>query len=475
MSESLNKRAGKAGLWYTVGNILLKGCVFFTLPIFTRLLSTEDFGIYNTYIAYEGLISAFLGLGLYGTVKNAKLDYPDRFDEYISSVFSLSVIVLFTVILLANALYPLYSSFIGFSRFIVNCLLLQSFGTYFIHFYGTKLNVEFRYKPFLAISIANTLGSIAVSILLIVFVFPQERYLGRIIGSASLPITIAFIVGGLVLLHGKRIIAKEYWKYAAAIGLPLVPHVVSQSLLSQFDRIMISNMVGNSQAGIYSYLYTICTITNVICLSLDNAWTPWLFFNIKDKKMKVTKKASRKYIEGFGIITLGFICVMPEVTKVIAPSNYWEGIDLLVPLALSNFCIFLYLMPVSIEYYNKKTAYISIGTVGAALLNLTLNYFGIKLFGYKAAAYTTLISYFVLFVLHAVVATRLGFKQIIDFSYIIKVALVIVGASFLILASNVNSILFFISRTLVLLFIIIYLWSNRKVLISIISNRGNRG
>lgn len=63
--ENLEKKATKAGIWYTIGNFLLKGCIFFSLPIFTRILSTTDFGIYNTYIAYEGILTAILGLGLY--------------------------------------------------------------------------------------------------------------------------------------------------------------------------------------------------------------------------------------------------------------------------------------------------------------------------------------------------------------------------------------------------------------------------
>ena len=69
--EDMGESAVKAGLWYTIGNIALKGCAFLSLPIFTRLLSTNDFGIYNAYIAYEQIFTAILGLGLYGTIKNA--------------------------------------------------------------------------------------------------------------------------------------------------------------------------------------------------------------------------------------------------------------------------------------------------------------------------------------------------------------------------------------------------------------------
>lgn len=67
--EEMGKSAVKAGLWYTIGNIALKGCAFLTLPVFTRLLSTSDFGVYNAYIAYEQIFTAILGVGFYGTIK----------------------------------------------------------------------------------------------------------------------------------------------------------------------------------------------------------------------------------------------------------------------------------------------------------------------------------------------------------------------------------------------------------------------
>lgn len=162
--KQLNKKAGKAGVWYTIGNILLKGCLFLSLPVFTRLLTTNDFGIYNTYMAYEGLITAVLGLGLYGTVKNAKLDFEDKFEQYLSSVLSLSLLFLTVVLFISNLLYPIYGPWLGFSRFVVNCLIFQSFSSYLIFFYGAKLNIEFKYKSYIAISCFNTIGNILLSV-----------------------------------------------------------------------------------------------------------------------------------------------------------------------------------------------------------------------------------------------------------------------------------------------------------------------
>ena len=169
--KTLNQKATRAGIYYTIANMFLKGCVFLTLPLFTRILSTNDFGIYNNYMAYEGLLSAILGLGLYGTVKNAKFDFKENFNEYLSSVLSLSLIVFVFVVLILNLFYPFYGNYLGFSRFVTNCLVFQSFGSYLIYFYGSKLNIEFEYKSYIFLSFFNTIVNILLSFILIIYIF----------------------------------------------------------------------------------------------------------------------------------------------------------------------------------------------------------------------------------------------------------------------------------------------------------------
>ena len=100
LNENINVKAAKSGFWYSFGNILLKGCLFFTLPIFTRIMNTADFGIYNTYMAYEGLLAAVLGLGFYGTIKNAKFDFKDDFNNYLYSILSCSIFWLIIVMII---------------------------------------------------------------------------------------------------------------------------------------------------------------------------------------------------------------------------------------------------------------------------------------------------------------------------------------------------------------------------------------
>ena len=65
----------KAGIGYVIGNYLIKGLSFLTIPIFTRLLNTTDYGKYNTFLAYESIIFLFIGLALHSSYKNARYKY----------------------------------------------------------------------------------------------------------------------------------------------------------------------------------------------------------------------------------------------------------------------------------------------------------------------------------------------------------------------------------------------------------------
>ena len=82
-----------------------------------------------------------------------------------------------------------------------------------------------------------------------VIVYTLEAVSYTHLGSAIPLIGIGVAFCFLIWRNGRTLYNKAYWKYGLAIGLPLLPHVISQSLLSQVDRIMIKDMVGSSEAG----------------------------------------------------------------------------------------------------------------------------------------------------------------------------------------------------------------------------------
>ena len=90
VGDSKNKVV-RAGIAYTIGNVLLRGIAFLTLPIFTRILTTQEFGLFNVYVSYETILTIFSGVCLYGSLRTAWYDYRTSFDQYVSSILTLSL------------------------------------------------------------------------------------------------------------------------------------------------------------------------------------------------------------------------------------------------------------------------------------------------------------------------------------------------------------------------------------------------
>ena len=466
----IDKKASKAGIWYTIGNIALKGVLFLSLPIFTRVMLPEDFGYYNNYIAYEQIFTAILGLGIYGTIKNAKIDFKDDFDIYFSSIIALCLILLFLVEIFTNVIMCFASSILGFNRIEINILIVQSFCAALLYLYGVKLNAEFKYKRFLVFSALNVIGNIVISLLLIYYVFPSKTYVGRIVGSAAPLLLISTLIMIESLKEGIHI-RRRYIRYALSLGIPLIPHVLSQSLLNQFDRIMINSIVGSLEAGVYGCVYTLSTVLQVIAGSIENAWSPWLFINLSEKKGKEIDKISKMIINFFFMLSIGFMCVMPEFSIIFLDSKYWSGIPLIFPLSVAMFFSFMYTFPANIEYYNKKTSNISLGTIGSATMNIILNYFCITNFGYRAAAYTTIISYISLFVFHWLIAEQFEINTIYDKLYFVKKCLIIFFVGIILdIAYKYYYVNLFI-RIVLLLYVCYHLFSYRKLFVMILKSK----
>ncbi|HEN2786738.1 TPA: oligosaccharide flippase family protein, partial [Streptococcus agalactiae] len=62
------KKLLQSGFIYTLGNLLVQGLAFITLPIYTRVISTEVYGQYSLYVAWMGIITLFIGLQTSGSL-----------------------------------------------------------------------------------------------------------------------------------------------------------------------------------------------------------------------------------------------------------------------------------------------------------------------------------------------------------------------------------------------------------------------
>lgn len=430
MSEkTANNKIIKASAGYIVGNYLLKGITFLSAPIFTRLLSTEEYGNFGTYTSYEAILYIIIGLALHSSLNSAKYRFQEDFNEYVSSIVLLTGISTGIWLVLSNVFYDLYSEAMGFSRIIVNILVLHCFASSMLQFYNVYVGLNYKVRSFLKITWINALSHMGLSILLLVTVFSGERLLGRIIGTALPIFCIAVYIVFYFYKKKKPIIRKEYWKYAVGYSLPIIPHGISQVILASFDRIMIKKMVGAAEAGLYNFAYSVNALVRVVSISLNNVWKPWFYERMNEKDYNSIRKMSNNYVYGLALFTSLVMLVSPELIIILGDKQYWSSTNCVIPVVLGGFFSFIYTIPVMVEYYYEKTKCIAAGTTLAAVINIVLNYYFIQKFGYIAAAYTTLATYFLYFTFHFILARKIHGQKLFSgiIIYGISIGVVLVG------------------------------------------------
>ena len=405
-----------AGIGYTVGNYLLKGLSFLTIPIFARLLTTEDYGIVNTFGAYESIMFVVIGLAIHTSFKNARHKYglaqegavPGAdYRTYVSNAFLLIWISGLTWLCLALVFRGPLSRIMKLDVPFVPLLILYSTCNAIVVAYNADVSIQYEYKKYLKIAGINSVCNILLSLFLILSVWPQSRYIGRIVGTV---VPIAAIGGYLSLTQFKRHRPANFrpmMRWGVQYSLPIVPHGISQIILSSFDRIMIANMVSNAATGLYSFAYNILTIIQVTATSVDAVWSPWFYERRKENDFRSIRSVSSVYVLFLFAFSSIVMLLSPELVRILGGAKYTESVACVIPVVCGGFFTFLYNIPATVEYYHEKTGYIAAATTCAAAVNIIANYIFIRKYGYIAAAYTTLATYLLYFLFHYSLARKM--------------------------------------------------------------------
>ena len=228
----------------------------------------------------------------------------------------------------------------------------------------------------------------------------DDKVTARILGIVLVELLGYSWLGFVQLRKGKTFFSKRYWKYAILFNLPLIPHYLSQIVLSSADRIMISNMVGDSEAGIYSLAYSLSSIMTLFNTALMQTLNPWIYQKIKNKR--INEIAPIAYISLVIIAAVNIILILlaPEAVAIFAPRSYYAAIWVIPPIAISVYFMYSYDLFSKFAFYYEKTRLIMFASIIGALLNVILNYVCIKIFGYVAAGYTTLVCYVIFSIAH---------------------------------------------------------------------------
>jgi O-antigen/teichoic acid export membrane protein len=403
----------KASMWYTVCNFLQKGIAVITTPIFSRLLTSEQFGEYAVFNAWSDILFVFTTLKIsVGIYNNGLLKYKDDRSRYASSTLGLSTtITSFTALIyiIVNAFQP---EILGLSNTLVVIMFLQFYLTPPTDFWMAEQRFDYKYKKVVAITFLMSILTPVVGIAAVVMT--QKGADARIAANAAVVAIVGMVFYVRIMQRGKTFVNVCYWWDNLKLGIPLIPHYLSQVFLNNSDRIMIRSLCDSAKAGIYSIAYSAGNLLTILNGAINASLTPWTYRCLEKKEYGKIRATALPLVGGVGLFNLILCCCAPELVSILAPAEYHESSWMIVPISMGAFMQFVASLSVRIELYMEKTKYISIFSILVAVLNIILNFAGISKWGYTAAAYTTFISYFVFAYAHYWCMARLCKKNGIE-------------------------------------------------------------
>ena len=388
----------KAGLWYTISSISIKAIGIITTPLYTRLLSTSDYGKVITMTSWYSINSVFVVMALYYSIGRAKIDFPGKLNEYVGSLQLFSGLVTLILTIFCIVFIKPVSALLGMNKAYTLILLLYLMAEPAIILNQNKYKYQYKYKSNIAISVYITLATLGMSFALI-FILPDRgigRALGIVLSAAflSLGMWISALKNGYIHWNTKYIV------YGLKISVPLILHTISLSIMAQSDRLVITKFFGDTQTAIYSLAYQYAVLIDLVLNAVGQAWLPWFHDTYGTGHTELIREKVKPLVVLGGVVTIGAVAIAPEAMMILGPKDYQVGVWVVAPVAFGTFIKYLFQNYEHVELHIKKTWYISAATLVGAGANVVLNYYFVPRYGFIAAAYTTMVCYIFLMLAH---------------------------------------------------------------------------
>lgn len=450
-----NNKIVKAGIWYTICNFFVKGLTFLTMPIFTRLMSSSDIGMFSNISSWFNILAIITSFELYSSISIARFDFKDELNEYISSSLILGTILTIFFYIIVIIFKNFFLNLFNMNFEMLNLIFIYLLVYPAIQMFQLKNQIKYNYKPTIIVTLLSAFFSTILSILFVLFF--DNKLMGRVYGYFIPLIIISFIIYIYMLTKSKKI-SKKYWNYALKISFPLIWHLLAGYLLSSSDKIMITNFISADANALYSVPYTLSMAVSVLWTSMNNAWSPWAYSKMDEKNYEILYTKSKSYTIFFLIIVYIFILVTPELLLVVGGKYYAQAKYVMPPVMIGYILQFIYSLYVNIEFYHKKQKNIAFGTIVASIINIILNLIFIPKFGYIAAAYTTLIGYLCLYLIHFYFVRKLNCTFWYDTKFFFTVTTFSIAYMFFCNIVYSYTIIRYLLVVILFVFLIIYLY-----------------
>ena len=381
----------------SIGKICTQLITFFLLPVYTAVLSNEEYGVVDLLNTLTSLLLPIVTLQIEQGIFRYLIDCRENNEKQIKLI---TTIIRFMIIqsIVCIVIFLCVSPFIHneYKYFLMANLLMGIFSSLLLQICrGLGDNATYAIGSFIT-------GAFTV-VLNVIFIVAFRWGAYGMLGATAIS---NFICAVYIFLKRKiykyikpkqfdKTILKEIIKYS----VPLIPNMISWWIVSASDRTIISAVIGIAQNGIYSAANKFSGVFTTLYSVFNLTWTESAAININSEdRDEFFSKILDFIIRFFGSLCLGTIAIMPFVFNILINEKFAKAYYQIPILILGSVFNILVSFLGSIYVAKKLTKEIAKTSVIAAIINIFVNIVLIKSIGLYAASISTVIAYALMFI-----------------------------------------------------------------------------
>lgn len=368
-----------------------------TTPIFTRILSEEEYGLFSTYTSWQVIFEIFISL----SISTSAMIYFSKCEdskkalsafcglELLFGIFWSAVMAVF-----GHAIADL----IKLPYILCICLLIQIISGQIINLWMIYRRILYEYRSIVIVTLINSIISSIISV--VVILTYSSTAIGRAVSLTSVSLLLGIILLIGILKENSSLFDRAAWTFAVRFGIAAIFDALSQFILTSSDKLMINVMCGARDVAIYSVAYSVGSLLGFFTQAINGSFTPYQYQQIKNKNFRSLAKRGYMVLAFVSVILIFIMMFGHEIIWIMGGDIYIESESLVIPICLGTFFSFLHqLFSKFQEFYEYRTT-LTLSSFCCAVLNIALNFWFINIYGYQAAAYTTFVCYFLYCVFH---------------------------------------------------------------------------
>lgn len=422
----------KSAIWFTFASVLQRGIAYLTTPIFTRLLTTEQFGIYTIYNSWFSVVTIVCTLNLsYNVFHRAMVKFPDDKDGYTSSMQGLTTIITLTVFTTFLLFPQVWENTLQLPDELIFCMFIEMLFSPAFYFWQTRQRFEYRYRALVIVTVGMTFVGTLLGVVAVLLT--DYGALARIYPLVAVDVIVGIFCTVMQYVRGRKFFSRIYWKFALTFNLPLLPHYLSTVVLNQADRVMIGQVCGMGDVAVYGVAYSLAMGLSFFISAVNSSLIPWTYQQlatgdaVQERRIGDVGLALSSMLAAALLLLVG---LGPELMWIIAPDSYSQALWVIPPVAMAVLASMYVWLFVNVETYYNENIYVAIVSIGAAALNVALNVLALPVFGFVAAGWTTLFSYTAMAAGHAFFTRRIQAGRGVHSVYRLRSMLVLAGSTF---------------------------------------------